>query len=168
MKIRDARRLRPSYQFDFKLKKILECSIVTHMREPLKTRVARRIDRKRGDAFLRSDFSDMGGYVQVGRALRQLVADGKLVKVGFGLYARAIKPSFSKVAVPTNGLETLKQALRRVGIRTVPTLLERDYSAGRTTQVPAGRVVGVTRRVRRKVGYNGFSLKFERAESSRT
>jgi Transcriptional regulator, AbiEi antitoxin len=49
----------------------------------------KRIDRKRGDVFLRADFEDLGGYDQVGRALRQLVRDGRLVKVGQGLYARA-------------------------------------------------------------------------------
>jgi len=38
-----------------------------------------------------------------------------------------------------------------------------DYNAGRTTQVPTGRVVGVRQRVRRKIGYNGFTLSFERA-----
>jgi len=32
-----------------------------------KTRVLKRIDRKRGDVFLRADFADLGGYDQVGR-----------------------------------------------------------------------------------------------------
>jgi hypothetical protein len=45
----------------------------------------------------------------------------------------------------------------------VPTRLERAYNAGETTQVPTGCVVGVTRRVRRKLGYGGFNLSFERA-----
>ena len=46
---------------------------------------------------------------------------------------------------------------------TAPTRLEEDYRAGRTTQVPAGRVVAVTKRVRRRIGYNGTYLSFERA-----
>jgi hypothetical protein len=41
--------------------------------------------------------------------------------------------------------------------------MEQDYNAGRTTQVPTGQVVGVRRRVRRKLGYNGIYLIFERA-----
>ena len=57
----------------------------------------------------------------------------------------------------------MSEALGRVGIETVPTRLERAYNAGETTQVPTGRVVGVTRRVRRKVGYSGINLSFERA-----
>jgi hypothetical protein len=37
----------------------------------LETRVLKRLARKRGDVFLRDDFSDLGGYGQVGRVLRQ-------------------------------------------------------------------------------------------------
>ncbi|WP_218188012.1 hypothetical protein [Desulfosarcina cetonica] len=36
--------------------------------ESLETRLMKRIDRKRGDVFLRADFKDLGGYDQVGRA----------------------------------------------------------------------------------------------------
>jgi hypothetical protein len=61
----------------------------------------------------------------------------------------------------------LREALGRVGIETFPTRLERAYDAGKTTQVPTGRVVGVARRVRRKVGYGGVHLSFERAEPER-
>jgi hypothetical protein len=68
--------------------------------------------------------------------------------------------------VPVGGLSALKEALRRVGVETLPSRLEEDYNAGRTTQVPTGRVVGVTRRVRRKVGYGAISLSFEWAGSS--
>jgi hypothetical protein len=60
--------------------------------ETLETRVLNRIDRKRGDAFVRADFGDLGGYDQVGRVLRVLVLKGRLVKVGQGLYTRA-RPS---------------------------------------------------------------------------
>jgi hypothetical protein len=65
--------------------------------------------------------------------------------------------------VPVGGLGALKAALRRVGVETLPSRLERDYNAGRTTQVPTGRVVGVNRRVRRNIGYGDISLSFERA-----
>ncbi|MGE3280095.1 MAG: DUF6088 family protein [Alphaproteobacteria bacterium] len=131
--------------------------------ETLETRLLKRIDRKRGDVFLRSDFGDLGGYDQVGRTLRELVRKGRLVRVGQGLYARARPSVTSGEPLPAKGLATLNEALRRVGVETVPTRLERAYNAGETTQVPTGRVVGVTRRVRRKIGYNGVNLSFERA-----
>jgi hypothetical protein len=131
--------------------------------ETLEDRLLKRIDRKRVDVFLRSDFGDLGGYDQVGRVLRDFVRKGRLVKVGQGLYARA-RPSLTNgEPVPVGGLSALKEALRRVGVETLPSRLDREYNAGRTTQVPTGRVVGVTRRVRRRVGYGEINLSFERA-----
>ena len=68
--------------------------------------------------------------------------------------------------MPLKGLETLAEALHRVGIETAPTRLQQAYSDGRTTQVPTGRVVAVRKRVRRKIGYGGLQLGFERAGPS--
>jgi hypothetical protein len=135
--------------------------------ETLETRLLKRIERKRGDVFLRADFEDLGGYDQVGRVLRKLVREGRLVRVGQGLYTRASASIASGEPVPVRGLATLREALARVGIETLPTRLQRAYNAGETTQVPTGRVVGVTRRVRRKVGYGGINLGFERARPAR-
>jgi len=133
------------------------------MKGGLEARLLKRIGRKRGDVFLRADFVDLGGYDQVGRALHQLVRQGRLLKIGYGLYSRAIKSPFDDRLVPPRGLSTLREALKRVGIETLPSRSLQDYNAGRTTQVPTGRVVGVRRRVRRKIGYNGIALSFERA-----
>ena len=131
--------------------------------ENLETRVMKRITRKRGDVFLRADFRDLGGYDQVGRALRGLVRNGRLLKVGYGIYTRAVKSPFSDKPVPPKGLATLTEALKRLGVEITTTKLEQDYNAGRTTQVPTGRVVGVRGRINRKLGYDGVSLSFERA-----
>lgn len=133
------------------------------MRETLETRVEKRIGRKRGNVFLRADFADLGGYDQVGRALRQLVRQGKLLKIGYGLYSRALKSRFGERLIPPKGLATLREALKRVGIKTYPSRAVEDYNSGRTTQMPTGRVVAVRQRVRRKIGYSGISLSFERA-----
>ncbi len=134
------------------------------MRKTLETQVWQRIDRKRGDVFLRADFGDLGGYDQVGRALRQLVRDGRLMKIGSGLYARARASALDGTPTPAKGLRALvDEALRRLGIRAAPTRLEQDYGAGKTTQVPSGRRVAVNKRVRRKIGYNGVVMSFERA-----
>src|SRR5215469_8988455 len=45
--------------------------------ETLEGRMVKRISRKRGDAFLRADFEDVGGYDQVGRLQR--IRDGARV-----------------------------------------------------------------------------------------
>ena len=134
------------------------------MRQTLEAQLWKRIDRKRGNVFLRADFEDLGGYDQVGRALRQLVRVGRLMRIGSGLYARARLSALDGTPTPAKGLRALAdEALRRLGIRPAPTRLEQDYSAGKTTQVPSGRRVAVNRRVRRKIGYNGVVMSFERA-----
>jgi len=132
--------------------------------ENLEDRLMRRIARKRGDVFLRADFRDLGGYDQVGRGLRQLVREGRLLKIGYGLYTRARPSLVDGKPTPVKGLRALAaEALGRIGIQTAPTRLEQAYNAGRTTQVPTGRVVAVRGRVRRKMSYNGVPLSFERA-----
>lgn len=131
--------------------------------ETLETKLLKRIARKSGDVFLRADFNDLGGYDQVGRALCNLVRKRQLLKVGQGVYTRTVTSPFSGDVLPAKGLRTLAEALTRLGIPTAPTRLEQEYQAGQTTQVPTGRVVGVRKRVRRKIGYGGTFLSFERA-----
>lgn len=114
--------------------------------------------------FLRADFEDLGGYDQVGRALGKLVKQGQLLKLGQGLYTRAQPSLIDGAPAPVKGFRSLAtEALGRLGIKTLPTRLEQAYTAGETTQVPAGRVVAVTKRVRRKISYSGIILGFERA-----
>jgi len=137
------------------------------MRAPsLEDRLIQRIARKRGDVFLRSDFADLGGYDQVGRTLRQLVRQGKLLRIGQGLYTRAapLPSPIDGKPIPKKNLRSLAtEALRRLGIKSGPTRLDQEYAAGWTTQVPSGRTIAVTKRVRRKIGYNGALVYFERA-----
>lgn len=132
--------------------------------ETLETRVLKRIGRKRGDVFLRDDFADLGGYDQGGRALGYLVRQGRLVKIGHGIYTRARPSPFDDTPAPIKGLKALAaEALNRLDIETAPTRLEQAYNAGETTQVPAGRVIAVRQRVSRRIGYGGTVMIFERA-----
>ncbi|MDA8348438.1 MAG: hypothetical protein M0038_06500 [Pseudomonadota bacterium] len=48
-------------------------------------RIAQRIARSRRDVFLRADFSDLGGYDQVGRTLGVIVRQAKLLRISQGL-----------------------------------------------------------------------------------
>ncbi len=126
-----------------------------------------RLARMRRDVFLRADFADLGGYDQIGRALRNLIGGGKLLKIGSGLYVRTRPSMLDGSPTPIKSLRTLAdEALRRLGIRTTQTRLEQAYGAGETTQVPSGRRIAVDKRVRRKIGYNGVLLSFERAGPS--
>ena len=137
------------------------------MRKTLESQIIDRLDRKRRDVFLRADFEDLGGYDQVGRVLGQLVEKGRLLKIGSGLYARARQSALDGSSTPVKGLRALAdEALRRLGVETAPTRLERAYGAGQTTQVPSGRRIAVNKRVRRTIGFNGAVMSFERAGPS--
>jgi hypothetical protein len=109
----------------------------------------------------------LGGYDQVGRILRSLVRAGKIIKIGYGLYAKAKKSSITDEVIPAAPLPTLaKAALERLGVQVVPSALERDYGAGKTTQVPTGRMIAIRGRVKRKIGYGGAYLSFEPASKA--
>ena len=85
-----------------------------------------------------------------------------LIYLGYGTYARAKKSTISGALVPEKPLpELAKEAMRKLGVKTAPSNAEKAYNAGRTTQVPTGRVIGVKGRVARKFGYNGKYISFE-------
>ena len=132
--------------------------------ETLSYKVSARIARKNDAVFVREDFEDIGGYDQIGRILRQLAVDGKLIKIGYGLYAKAKRSTLTGEIVPVLPLPTLaKEALERLGIEIGISKLEKDYNAGITTQVPTGRKIAIKGRVSRKIGYNGAFVSYERA-----
>ena len=126
-------------------------------------RVFARIFRKKCAVLMRVDFEDLGDYDHVGRALRKLAARGKIMKIGYGLYAKASVLPFSGELAPVKNLpEIATEALQRLGVETAPSTLEREYNAGRTTQVPTGRMIGIKGRIRRKIGYDGTYVSYER------
>jgi len=128
----------------------------------LESKVSKRIARKNVNVFLRDDFKDLGDYDQVGRVLKALADKGKVVRIGYGLYAKAKVSVLTGEAVPVTTLPKLgKEALGRLNVKTAPSTAEIAYSTGRSTQVPTGRLIGVKSRVSRKIGYKGAYLTYE-------
>lgn len=129
----------------------------------LEERIAGRIPRSRRNVFLRQDFADLADYDQVGRGLRRLVAKGRLVRIGYGLYAPATTSPLSGKTVPRKPDPALaEEALRRLNVKTAPSAADQAYAEGRSTQVPTGRVIGVQGRISRKIGFDGKYVTFER------
>jgi len=127
-------------------------------------KIMARIVRKNASVFVREDFKDLSDYDQVGRALRNLTKKGRLIRLGYGVYAKVKKSLINGKTVPVAPLPTLaKEALQRLGVETAPSRLEQAYNAGKTTQVPTGRLIGVKGRVNRKLGYQGAFISYERA-----
>lgn len=131
-------------------------------KEKLESRVLARISRRKSPILLRGDFSDLGGYDQVGRALKRIAGKGKIIRIGYGLYAKAKQSALTGEIVPIAPLPTLgKETLRRLRVRTVPSKAESDYREGRSTQVPTGRLIGVKDRISRKIGFKDAHISYE-------
>jgi hypothetical protein len=129
----------------------------------LRERISYRIERGKNEVFIRGDFEDLSDYVQVGRILRQLVVIGKLIRIGYGLYAKATKSPISGETIPRKGINALaKEALERLNVKAFPSSYEKAYNEDRSTQVPTGRVIEVKSRISRKIGYKGRRVVFER------
>lgn len=128
----------------------------------LESRILARIVRKKDSVFLRKDFLDLGGYDQVGRALKHLAENGKLVRIGYGLYSKARVSSLTGETIPTASLPTLaKEALERLGVKIMPSQAELAYNEGRSTQIPTGRLISVKSRVNRKISFKDTTIKYE-------
>ena len=66
----------------------------------IKARIQSRLKRSKRYVFTRGDCKDIAGYDQVGRALRDLIKEGQLLKVGYGVYTKARQNSITGKVMP--------------------------------------------------------------------
>ena len=132
----------------------------------LRERVEGRIARKRADyVFLPREFRDLGGEDQVLRVLRGLVREKRLVRLGYGVYGRAVISRLSGEPLlysPNGFLGAARQALTKLGVAWESTEAERAYNEGRSTQVPVNPVVRVKSRFSRRLSDGNRELVLER------
>lgn len=129
----------------------------------LEAKMQYRIKRSKSSVFIPSDFFDLSDRDQINRVIRTFINDGLLIKLGQGIYARTKLSKIKKKLIPEKDLRSLTiEALNKYGIKVVESSYEKAYNNGDSTQVPTGRVIGVTTRVNRKIGYNGYYIKFEK------
>lgn len=121
----------------------------------LKAKIETRIAKKRGDdVFLTREFRDLGGEDQVLRALRELVRGNQLIRLGYGVYGRAVVSSLTgePILFSRNGFAgAARQALSKLGVSWEPSEAERAYNEGRSTQIPVNPVVRVKGRFSRRL-----------------
>jgi hypothetical protein len=144
---------------------VLHWELTGMKRLSLKAKVATKISRSNREVFLRSDFEKLAGYDQIGRALRQLTAEGVLVKIGYGLYAKARPNRFTgKPMLSAKGgfTQVAEEALTRLGVKWEPSKSVLDYQSG-STQIPANAEVVIFKRFNRPIGTEKFELKMARA-----
>ena len=127
-------------------------------------------DRPDEAVFLRSEFNGCGKTRSgVDKALRAMVRDGELVRVGYGAYVRAktiVSPTTgNSIVVPDAFREQWgAQLLRKLGVDPQPNSALRAYNEGRSTQVPAWFAFDVGRsRIKRQIEFGKGRLVYERS-----
>lgn len=126
-------------------------------------RARERLKILRANVILRKDFADLGSYRQVSRGLKDLIREGKLVKIASGIYAKAYKSPYSDNLLIENGFDDVsREALDRLGVSWEPGTAEQAYNRSESTQVPTQNVVCLKSRLRRKIRYLNRELIFER------
>lgn len=135
-------------------------------RKTLRDRIEARIARKRDDVFLPREFLDLGGARQVLRVLRGLTEQGKLIRLGYGVYGRAEISRLSgqpMLAAPGEFIGAARRALDKLGVPWEPGKWERLYNEGCTTQVPVNPAVCLVKsRFARRLKYQDTELRVER------
>lgn len=134
-------------------------------KQTLREKVEGRIAERRDDACLPREFRDLGGEDQVLRVLRGLVRDGRLVRLGYGVYGRAEVSRLSgqpMLAAEGGFIGVARQALDKLGVPWEPTEFQRAYNEGRTTQVPVNPALRVKGRFVRRLRYQDTELRLDR------
>ena len=86
-----------------------------------------------------------------------------LIKIGYCVYARTKQSALSRILIPEKDLsELVLEALKKLGIKIVPTVAQRLYINGISTQVPTGRVIGVQGRISPRIGYKEKYVLYEK------
>ena len=99
------------------------------------------------------------------RAPRELTEAGKLIRLGYGVYAKAVISSLTnRPMLAGDGFGPVsRQVLDKLKVPWEPTTAERAYNEGRGTQVPmTPRVRLRNSRSSRKLRHNTMELMFER------
>lgn len=134
-----------------------------------KTRIARSLGiSKKKTVFLRSDFESFGTSTRVTRALQELIAEGRIVRVGRGIYVKARPSSVTGNPVPVETLEVVAhEALAALGVDVQLGSAAKAYLAGVSQDVPMTIAVDVgSSRVSRRIGFGGREVRLEKNRRS--
>lgn len=130
-----------------------------------KTRIARSLGMsKKKTVFLRSDFESFGTSTRVTRALQELIAQGRIIRVARGIYVKARPSSVTGNPVPVESFEIVaRKALAALGVDVQLGSAQKAYVGGLTQDVPMNIAIDVgSSRVSRRIEFGGREVKLER------
>jgi len=129
-----------------------------------KDRILASLRASKSKVFLREEFNRFGNYRQVCRVVKELLAEGRLVRVGYGTYAKARPSTISGKPVPEDSLVNIGiEAMKKLGINVNPGKDMQALMSGASTQVPMSPIVNIgNARVCRKLSLGNRSLVYEK------
>jgi len=127
-----------------------------------RNRVLEHILNTPNSVILRKDIDFLGEPRQISRALKALVEDGELIKLGYGIYAKAEFSNLLDRPIISAGFTiACIEALKRLKVEWEPSQAIKDYNEGRSQQVPAHFEVRLKTRFRRKISHGNNALRLE-------
>jgi len=135
----------------------------------VKERMSRSIALRKGEVILRSDFDAMGSASQISRALKALIDAGKIVRLGYGVYAKA-RPSVisGKPIARVTLAELAQETLQKLGVPAELGRAQKEYNAGKTTQIPVRTTFNTgKRRITRKITVGISTVRYENNYNAR-
>ena len=123
-------------------------------------RVRRSIAKGAGSIVLRQDLLKLGSSARIDASLSELMSQGRLVRLGKGVYAKTKLSSNSTRAPIAEFSELAIEALDRLGVEYElhPAII--DYRNGKSDQVPLRLVVRAKNRSQRKMSLGVNTLNY--------
>jgi hypothetical protein len=100
------------------------------MKMLLKDRVQISISKRSGNVIFRSDIANLGSGTQLSEVLRTMTQEGKLVKLGAGIYAKAHKDASGEVRLASDDKQVAKELFDRLGVEV--DVVEMNAESGKT------------------------------------
>ncbi|HKM16212.1 MAG TPA: hypothetical protein VJY63_09910 [Marinospirillum sp.] len=117
-----------------------------------KTQMKNFIDQNDSSVFLRSDFDNIisASASHITRCLSALCSEGRLYRLGYGVYVKAMKSLLS-------GNQLVYEVLERLGATLELREAAKKYNSGASTQIPVGFNLTARggKRITRRLGIKG-------------
>ena len=132
-----------------------------------KNKTLKFINRMKGCIVLREDVACLGDARQVSRGLKALVVDEELIRLGYGVYAKAEASKYPEfvdrpmIRARAGFTEACLEILKRLGVQWELSQAIKDYNEGKSQQVPARLTVRLKSRFRRTISYGNRKLRYE-------
>ncbi len=133
-----------------------------YMKKRLISEIRDCVKQSQSNIFIIADFIEIGNRKQISRVLNNMARNNELIKIGYGVFAKTQVSKINGKVIPISGLRALTEELfKKLNIEFCLSSGDIEYRAGRTTQIPTGLMIGVKKKITRKISYNGNCMKYE-------